>query len=154
MNYLLRGLALVAAAALLVLAGCGGDTETKNDYVGALNKVQTDFADSVQKTTAAPTGGDPAAAAEKTFSNLEGAIDKLVADLKDVDPPGDVKDLHNQLISQMGDFKTAVSKASDSLGSGDPQKLLAAQSAFATAASSLGTKISKTIADINTKLQE
>jgi hypothetical protein len=156
MTSLLRAVVICAAAlSLVAAAGCGSDTKSSNDYVSDLNKVQTDFANSVQKVgTSSSAGSDPAAAAKKTFNDLNTAIDKVIADLKDVDPPDKVKDLHNELISEMEQFNSQVTAAADSLGSGDPQAILKAQSKFAASASALGTKISKTIADINTKLQE
>ena len=156
MTSLLRAAVICAAAlALVVTAGCGSDTKSNNEYVSAINKVQTDFAADVQKVgSGSSAGSDPAAAAKKTFSDLKTAIDKVIADLKAVDPPDKVKDLHDQLIAEMNDFEDQVTAAGDSLDSKDPQTILSAQSKFATSASSLGTRISKTISDINTKLQD
>ena len=156
MTSLLRVAAIcVAALALVAAPGCGSDTKESNDYVSEINKVQTDFANSVQKVgTSSSAGSDPAAAAKKTFSDLSSAIDKVIADLKGIDAPDKVKDLHNDLISEMEQFNSQVKSAADSLDSKDPQAILKAQSEFATSASTLGTKISKTINDINAKLQE
>lgn len=156
MTSLLRALVLCAAAlSLVAAAGCGSDTKDSNDYVSDLNKVQTDFANSVQKVgTSSSAGSDPAAAAKKTFTDLNTAIDKVIADLKGIEAPDKVKDLHNELISEMEQFNSQVTAAADSLGSGDPQAILKAQSKFAASASALGSKISKTIADINAKLHE
>jgi hypothetical protein len=137
------------------VAGCGGDTKSSNDYVSAINKVQTDFANDVQKVGGSPAAGsDPTAAAKKTFADLKTAIDKVIVDLKGVEAPDKVKALHNQLISEMSDFDTQVKAAGDSLNSKDPQAIAAAQSKFASSASTLGTRISKTINDINTTLQD
>ena len=156
MTSLLRLAAIcVAALSLVAAAGCGGDTKESNDYVAAINKVQTDFANSVQKVgTSSSAGSDPAAAAKQTFNDLSAAIDKVIADLKGIEPPDKVKDLHGDLISEMQQFNSQVGKAADSLSSKDPQAILKAQSQFASSASTLGTKISKTISDINKKLQE
>jgi hypothetical protein len=52
----------------------------------------------------------------------------------------------------MGQFKTAVQKAGASLKSGDPAKIAAAQTGFATNASAIGGKIGTTIEGINKKL--
>ena len=156
MTSLLRVAAIcVAALALVAASGCGSDTKESNDYVSEINKVQTDFANSVQKVgTSSSAGSDPAAAAKKTFSDLSSAIDKVIADLKGIDAPDKVKDLHNDLISEMEQFNSQVKSAADSLSSKDPQAILKAQSEFASSASTLGTKISKTINDINAKLHE
>ena len=144
---------VVAALSLVVASGCGSDTKESNNYVDAVNKAQTDFANSIQKVGSSSSGGDATQKAKDTFANLDQAINKVVADLKAVNPPDKVKDLHNQLVSELSKFEDQVKKAGDSLSSGDPQAILKAQSTFATSASSLGTQISKTIDDINTKLQ-
>jgi hypothetical protein len=149
-----RAAAICLAVLSLVAAGCGSGTKANNDYVDAVNKAQTEFADSIQKVgSSAPSGSDPAVAAKQTFSALGTAIDKVVADLKAVDPPDDVKDLHNKLIAQLSAFGGQVDKAASALSSGDLQAIAAAQRSFAQSASTLGTQISKTITDINTKLQ-
>ena len=150
MKRLLRAALLVTAVLALVAAtGCGSDTKSSNDYVNALNKVQTDFANSVSKTSATGAGTQAA----DIYTNLSTAIDKLVADLKEVKPHDKVKDLHNELISEMTQFKSQVEAASASLKSGDTAKVVAAQTKFATEASALGTKIGQTIDGINKKLQ-
>ena len=156
MTYLLRTLALcLALAGLLVVAGCGGDTASKNDYVESINKAQTDFVSNVQKASTPPsTGGSPVDAAQGTFDNIDKAIDTVIKDLEAVEPPDEVKDLHADLISEMNDLQDEVTKAADSLDSKDPAKLAAAQQAFATNATKLQTRFTETITAINQKLQD
>jgi hypothetical protein len=153
MTSLARAAAICLAALSLVAVGCGSDSQSSNDYVSAINRVQTNFANNVQKADSAPAGGDAAQAAKATFTNLQAAIDKVIKDLKGVEPPDKVKDLHNELISEMTEFDSDVKAAGDSLNSKDPKKIAAAQSTFASNASSLGTRISQTISAINKKLQ-
>jgi hypothetical protein len=102
---------------------------------------------------ATPAGTGSKQAIGDVFANLNTAIDKVISDLKAVKPPDKVKDLHNELISQLGTFNGAVQKAGVALQTGDPQKILKAQSTFATDASTVGTKLGQTIQAINTKLQ-
>jgi hypothetical protein len=146
----------VAALALVVAGGCGGsDTKKSNDYIKEINKVQQDFATNVQKVgSSSSAGSDPLAAAQKTFADLKMAIDKAISDLKAVEPPDKVKDLHAQLVGEMDEFATEVKAAGDSLKSKDPQKILQAQSKFATDAGSIETKVTQTIDQINTKLRD
>lgn len=153
-SLLLRAAVVTAAAlSLFVAAGCGNsDAKKSNDYVKAINRVQTDFANNVQKVGSASAGSDPAAAAKKTFADLKAAIDKAVSDLKGVTPPDKVKTLHGQLISEMTKFDDQVKAAGDSLSSKNPRTILKAQEKFASAASSLGTQISQTIGQINKTL--
>jgi hypothetical protein len=147
------GLVSLAALALLAGAGCGSGAKSSNDYVTAINKVQTDFASNIQKVGQAPAGSDPQAAAKKTFTDLKTAIDKVIGDLQAVKAPDKVKALHNELISEMRDFDAQVKAAGDALTSKSPASIVAAQSRFARSASTLGTRISQTIDNINKKLQ-
>jgi hypothetical protein len=155
MTSLLRAAAVtMAALALVVVAGCGGGGGTSsNDYAKAINKVQTDFAANIQKAgSSTGTGSDPLKSAQQTFTNLDTAIAKAVSDLKAVNPPDKVKGLHNDLVSEMTEFESDVKTAASSLKSKDPSKLTAAQAKFAASAGTLGTRISKTIDQINQKL--
>src|SRR3954447_5010271 len=146
--------ACAAALSLVVTAGCGGSSTSTDEYVKALNKAQTDFAASVKKVGASSSAcSDPLATAKKPFSDLSAATDKVVADLKAVKPPDKVKALHQQLVTEMTEFRAQVKAAGETLNSNDPTKILSAQSKFAARASSLGARISKTIGDINAKLQ-
>lgn len=158
MSSVLRAPALCfAVLGLVAVAGCGGgDTQSKNDYVAAINKAQTDFVESVQKATPAPrsAGSDPVATARGTFANIDKAIGAVISDLEAVEPPDEVKRLHQDLIEAMDDLKAEVAKAGDSLGSRDPARLSAAQSDFAKNATELQTRFAKTIGAINTKLQD
>jgi hypothetical protein len=152
MTSLARPAALCLAVLALVAVGCGSDSKSTNNYVSAINKVQTDFANNVREVGAAPAGSDPAKAARDTFTNLHVAISKAVAELKGVQPPDKVKSLHNQLVSEMTQFEGEVKAAGDSLNSKDSKTIAAAQTKFAASASSLGTRISQTISAINKQL--
>jgi hypothetical protein len=153
MSYRSRTAAVCLMAVGLIAAGCGSDTQSSNDYVSAINKVQTNFANDVKKVRADSSGPDPAAAAKKTFAKLQVAINRAVADLKAVKPPDKVKALHSQLISQMRQFDTEVKAAGDSLSAKDPNTIQTAQSKFAASSSTLGPRIAQTIGAINKKLQ-
>jgi hypothetical protein len=154
MSYRSPTAAICLAALSLITGGCGSDTQSSNDYVSAINKVQTNFAADVKKVGANQSGNNPAAAAKKTFTNLQAVIDKAVADLKAVKPPDKVKDLHSQLVSEMTQFETQVKAAGQSLSAKDPNTIQTAQSKFAASASTLGNRIAQTIDAINAKLQD
>lgn len=152
----MRDLRRVASTCIVVLglaaAGCGGDTAEKNDYVDAVNKAQTDFNETVGKVQTGATSG--AADAEKNFDALGASLDKVVADLKAVDAPDDVKAEHDQLVANMAEFGDVIEKFGEQVSSGDQQKILDAQTELITDAGEIATKISQTITQINTKLQE
>ena len=141
---------LPVALSLAFLVACGGDTTAKNEYVAAVNKAQTEFAAGIGKAAPSATEAD----ATKVFGDMQAAIEKVVADLRAVEPPDEVAALHQRLVREMADFGTAVEKAAGSLRSGDPGKLAAAQAAFTKSTAGAGRKIDATIGQINAKLQE
>ena len=147
MTRLLTGLAIILT---LGLVACGGDTEEKNDYVAAVNKAQTDFASSISQAPSGASASDPGS----VFDKMAASVDKVVADLKAVEPPDAVKDQHATLVSELEEFGTAIEDAGDSLSSRDPQKIASAQAEFAQKASDVGTKIGTAIQQINSELQE
>src|SRR4051812_25209546 len=156
MSSLMRVLTVcLAAVALVVVTGCGGggDTGSKNDYVSSINKIQTDFATSLSATpsSGATSSSDPLAGAKDTFTKIDKGLTKVVAELKGIDPPSDVKNLHQQLITEISQLDQEVKKVSGSVGSGDLKKIAAAQTDFADAATRLQPQSGKTINDINAK---
>jgi hypothetical protein len=155
-RHLRAALLTILALSLTAATGCGGgDTADNNKYVEAVNKAQTDFVASVTNVQKAPppTPGD-IGAAQKTFGDLKAAVDKIVADLKATTPPDKVKDLHSKLTSEIAKFGTAIGDINTAIGSGDLAKIQTAQTEFATTAGQIGTNVSTTITQINTKLQE
>ena len=147
MKRLLAGLAIILA---LGLVACGGDTEAKNDYVEAVNKAQTDFATSISKAPTGANASDPGS----VFDKMAASVDKVVADLKAVEPPDAVQEQHDRLVSELEKFGAAIEDAGESLASRDPQKIASAQAEFAQKASDVGTKIGTAIQQINSELQE
>lgn len=141
---------IVAILAVGLVAGCGSDTKSSNDYVKAVNKAQNDFVASINKLNTSTSASN---GATDTFKELDAAITKVIADLKAVKPPSKVSSLHSDLVAELGDFKSAVSTAGQAIGSKDPHKIAAAQAKFGSAASATATKLGNTITEINKKLQ-
>jgi len=142
-------IALVTTLSLSLVAatGCGSDTKDNNKYVEAINKAQTDFADSVSKLNSGSGG------VEQTFKNLETAIHQVVADIKAVKPPDKVKNLHQDLVSELDQLEQEVKQAGDAITSKDVAKIKAVQATFAKDMTALQTKFLSTIAEINKELQ-
>ena len=156
MTSLMRLATICVAVLSLAAAGCGGsDTSSKNDYVSSINKVQTDFANSLTSSASGTTSSsDPLAGAKATFDKIDQGLTKVVANLKGIEPPDEVKDLHQDLIKEISDLDTEVKKVGTEVASGDLKKIAAAQTEFASAASKLQTQFGQTISEINNKLQD
>ena len=156
MTRLLRAVVLIVAVlALAGATGCFGSNGDENAYADQLNKVQNDFASSVAKALSSePSQLDFKAETIQSLGSLETAIDKLLADLKTVDPPAKVESLHHELINETQQFQVRVKEAVASLTSSEPQVIVAAQAQVATEAVQFGTTLRKAISRINDKLQE
>ena len=133
---------------LVAATGCGGDTKENNDYVDAVNKAQTDF---VAERHQGPVHGlgcpGPRCVQPAEHGHRQG----------DRGPQGrgparDVKALHDQLISQMGN-STGDRGSGHALKSGDPAQIQQAQITLGTEVAQIGTKVSSIITDINKELQ-
>lgn len=150
----MRSVLLIAFAAVaLIAAGCGGDTQEKNDYVDQVNKAQTQFADQVTKLSSAITSTSSDSADVKTIESYQSAVDKVVTDLKGITPPDDVKAEHQQLVDAMSSYAKSVGTALDDLQGGTPQDRLKAATSLQKASSQAGTEINQAIDAINKKLQ-
>lgn len=149
-----RILLVAFAAVALIAAGCGGDTEEKNDYVDQVNKAQTEFADQVTKLSTAITSTSSSSADQKTIESYQTAVDGVVKDLEGITPPEDVKAEHQQLVDAMSTYGESVGTALEDLQGGSAQDRLKAATELQTASTTAGTQINQAIEAINKKLQE
>src|SRR4051794_41972261 len=112
MTKLLRAVVLLAlVAASLAVAGCGGDVEKNNDYVDAVNKAQNEFASTFDRLNARITATSSPKEDRATLKRFQDAIDKVVGDLRAVDPPSKVTDLHKELIGEINSYGGGGGKA-------------------------------------------
>jgi hypothetical protein len=87
------GLALLTGA---LLAACGG-TDEKNDYVDEINALQQSYQSQIGQSSV-PTNLAEVRALSKKAAELD---DRLAADVAAVEPPGDVEDLHAELVTTL-----------------------------------------------------
>jgi hypothetical protein len=138
--------AVAMIAALAFAAGCGNEEE--NDYVEQVNDAQQSFLDEM---TAAASQAAPANAsqADQLIGDMQAAIDSFVSDLEGIDPPEEVADLHDELITTMSDIGSQIGELGDALTSGNPQQAAAAATQLTTAVSAAQTDVTSIIDQIN-----
>jgi hypothetical protein len=159
---------LAVAVVSLGLVACGGDDEepsgsgggnteqsesaalSKNEYLTQVNDAQSQFASESQKLDLANPKGP------KDFQNkLEGLIplvDELITELDDIEPPNQVTTEHDQLVTQLQDYKKVLENNIEGLGGGDQDEVREAAGAIGKASSKFSTTFDGTIKDINAKL--
>ena len=143
---------LVAASALAV-AACGGDTEEKNDYVDQVNEVTKTLNEGLTEVSSGTAATSPKQAAT-VFSDFGEQLDTAAADIEGIEPPEDVADLHDQLVTQVDDLGAAATNAADEIEAGGAAAVTGVATEFITAATTASTEVDATITEINSVLQE
>jgi hypothetical protein len=148
-----RPLASLLAAGALLLSACG-DTKEKNDYVTALNKTQTTLAQRFGELRDGITATSTPAQDRRSLTGYETAVRDAVRELRAIEPPSEVADLHHRFIDDVADYGTEVRRARDGLATSRPQEALAAQQRLTAAAGRISGRINRTITAINDKLRD
>jgi hypothetical protein len=144
----------VAVAAALGAAGCGDDSaKQRNAYADAVNRAQSDFAQSFKSLSRRITSTTTPGQGRRTLQGFENAVDDVVADLRAIDAPADVQPLHRRLITEVADYGREIRRAKRAFATGAPRRILDAQSKLVSATTQISTRINRTIAAINRQLQ-
>jgi hypothetical protein len=146
---------LVAVAAALAAAGCGGDTaKQRNAYADAVNRAQSDFAQSFKSLSRQITSTTTPGQGRRTLQGFEDAVGHVVSDLRAIPAPADVQPLHRRLITEISDYGREIRRAKRAFATGAPQRILRAQTQLVDATTRISSRINRTIAAINRALQK
>ena len=146
---------LITVCAVLALGGCGSQkTERANEYVNAVNRAQNDFAATFSKLETQITPKSTSRQDRATLKKFEQAIDRVVAQLRVVRAPENVRALHAQLIAAIASYREAVEKARRAFATKDRDKLVRAQQSLVRAVTRISERITRTINQINTRLHD
>jgi len=137
-----------------VLAGCGSDSGSKNDYVDRMNQVQSRFATTFESLAGQITATSTPDADRRTLEAARQSLDQTVAQLRKVHPPQQVAKLHDQLASEVEAYGNALTAAADALGSSDADVRAKATANLSEATSRTSADVNQTITAINRKLHE
>lgn len=143
---------LLALIAAVVLAGCGGGKGANDDYVTALNQAQNGLLERVTQLNTHVTATSTPAQDRVTLKAYETAVGTAVRDLRAIDPPSGLKDLHQQFVGEVAEYGTVVRHARDQLG-GSPKSSLAVRRTLSSSLDRIAQKLNATIKAINAKLQ-
>lgn len=139
----------LAAVAALALAACGGDDES-NDYVDDVNAVQNEFLDTMTEVASTPPT-TPAQAGD-VVSEMEDAFSAAADDLEAIEPPEEVADLHDELITTMSDLGDQVAGLGEALTSGNPQQTTQAATELQASLTEAQTEVTSLTDQINEEL--
>jgi hypothetical protein len=146
---------LIAVATVLGATACGSDkaAEKRNTYADQVNRAQNDFAQSFKSLSRRITSTTTPGRGRKTLQGFEDAVDAVVVDLRRIDAPGDLRPLHQRLITEIAGYGRAIHRAKLAFATGSPQRILRAQSALVSTTTQISSRINRTIAAINKQLQ-
>ena len=144
----------LAVLALVAVAGCGSDNKSANNYVDAVNKAQNDFASTFDRLSSRITSTSTPQQDQKTLDGFKRAVDKVVVDLRAVEPPDRVKPLHAELVNEISSYGKEIDRAKKAFANGNPKAIIKAQTQLVTAVTRVSGQINRTIDAINKKLRE
>ncbi|HET6507262.1 MAG TPA: hypothetical protein VFG42_10765 [Baekduia sp.] len=143
-------LVLIAAA---LLAGCGGGDGAKDDYVTSLNQAQDALLKRVTQLNERITATSTPAQDRATLKVYETAVDTAVRDLRAIDPPSGLDQLHQQFVREVAEYGAVVRQARDRLSNGSVKSGLAVRGTLPDALERVARELNATIKAINAKLQ-
>jgi hypothetical protein len=115
-------IALAAAGAALLLAGCGGSGGvSKAEYVKSLNRAVATL-----QTSTAALGPDATSAGDAAKKLEDGgkAMDAAAEDFAAITPPDDAKHAHQQMVDGLHMFADTMRDAAGAARAKDQEKLL------------------------------
>ena len=156
MNRLRRASALAVAVVSIgaggaIAAGCGEDEEA-NDYVDQVNDLQLAYVGDVTDLVSGTPPTTPNASAE-VAGELADLTQGLADDIAAVEPPSEVADLHDQLVTTLEDVTAQIRNAQETISSGNPQQAAQAANELQTATSEAQAELTNIIDQINQELQ-
>jgi len=143
----------LAAVSAVAVASCGEDTEEKNEYVDAVNEVTTTLNQGLTELTSGAGATSPTDAAA-LYTDFAKEVDTAAADIEAIEHPEGVGSSHDELVSQLQELSGAATSTADEIDAGGPAAITGATNQFLAESTKLGTEVSTTIDDINSKLQD
>jgi hypothetical protein len=143
----------LAACSSFAVAACGGDTQEKNDYVGAVNEVTTTLNAGLTTISSEAATVNSPEQAQGVFTDFATQLDTAAADISQITPPGDVAELHDQLVGDIQTLSAEATAAADEIKTGGAASVAGVATGFITQADTLSAEIDSTISEINSKLR-
>ena len=150
-----RALALLLclSSLALVAAGCGGDTDTSNDYVRAVETARQSFSTRFGQIQGQFTTTSTAAEDRRSLAQFASATTDVIKKLQAIDVPGKVQDQHGELIRAYQRYLSAITTARRTAKSDKPADLQQARTDLSSAIGPVQEAIMTAVADINDELR-
>ncbi len=144
---------LVVAAGPGAVAGCGGTDEEADRYVVRVNRAQESFADRFAEIQGRMSTTSTPQEDRRALRDFRAATDTVVTELRAIEPPERVDDLHGRLVQAVAGYGREIDRARRLVEEGDPQEVIRARTQLSGAVGEVSRRITATIAAINDRLQ-
>lgn len=141
----------LAVTSAVAFAACDEDTAENNEYVDQVNQVSSTLLDSVESL---PVGGGSPQQVSSALEEVSSQLETASTDLAEIDPPEDVADLHDKIVTDLETLSSEATNAADEVSAGGAAGAVGVISQFVVEANRIGAEIDTTITEINSKLQE
>lgn len=138
---------MAALLAVVALAGCGGDDEdAKADraYIDQVNGAVQRFAREAKRL--------PAGFEADTLHTYSATLERTASDLRAIEPPSSVANLHAQLAGDVSTYADAIGAAATAPLSEDPERVVAAQQKLLQATTTANREVNRTLKAIGQTL--
>lgn len=120
-----RVLTLCLAALALLAAGCGGDDgSSKEDYEREVRAVGGTLERTFGELGNSISGSGSTEQAATKLEEGAASLDKAAADFRDIEPPSEIEDSHNQIVSGLEALADEFRKGAQAAEGGDLRELL------------------------------
>ena len=120
-----RVLTICLAALALIAAGCGGDDgSSQEDYEREVRSVGQTLERTFGELGSSISGSGSAKEAAGKLDEGAASLDKAASDFREIDPPSEIEDSHNQIVSGLEALADEFRKGAEAAQSGDTQELL------------------------------
>jgi len=150
MRYIRILASALAITALIVGAGCGGGDDSNDEYAEEVKTVLEPLGSELQEVGDAVSRSANAQQLADSVQTAEDEIQTAVDELEAIDPPSDVEDAHQKLISTLDQFNVALGKLSAAAETGDTAEILSTAGELPAAV----TELQSDLSEVTTELED
>lgn len=147
-------LALIAIGAMAIAAGCGGDgggdALSLDEYGQEVGSVLTPVGSELQETATVIQSSKSPDDLASSVGQFEEQLDGGIADLEAIEPPEEVVDSHEKLITALEDINAAFGQVREAAESGDQQEIVSSATELAPALTEFQTQVN----EVRTELED
>lgn len=121
---MIRVLTTCLAALALVVAGCGGDDSSREDYEQEVRQVGDTLERTFGELGESISGSGSTEQAAQQLEEGAQSLDQAAQDFREIDPPSEIQDPHNQIVEGLEALADEFRTGAEAAESGNLDELL------------------------------